>query len=96
MKESLPLLPIDPYHNCDLLAIVLFQTFIFCISWAFGSFLEDSGRAKLEVKVECTISKNIEFGVWILCLTSFFPLQDFHEREHKPEAAQSGEGFDHL
>ena len=76
--------------------MVLFQTFIFCISWAFGSFLEDSGRAKLEVKVECTISKNIEFGVWILCLTSFFPLQDFHEREHKPEAAQSGEGFVHL
>ena len=29
--------------------MVLFQTFIFCISWAFGSFLEDAGRAKLEV-----------------------------------------------
>ena len=33
---------------------------------------------------------------WILCLTLFLPLQDFHERKHKPEAAQSGEGFVHL
>ena len=33
---------------------------------------------------------------WILCFTLFFPLQDFHEREHKSEAAQSGEGFVHL
>ena len=24
------------------------QTFIFCVCWAFGSFLEDSGRIKLE------------------------------------------------
>ena len=37
-----------------------------------------------------------EHIIWILCLTLFFPFQDFHERKHKPEAAQSGEGFIHL
>ena len=46
--------------------MVLSQTFIFCISWAFGSFLEDAGRAKLEVIVEqITTNQNILINILI-------------------------------
>ena len=62
------------------LARFIVQTFIFCISWAFGSFLEDAGRAKLEVWVKEEGENR--------CHDSPHFLVDFHERKYEPEAAR--------